>query len=76
MGGVCDPSHLLIMFDLDLWVLGLGDEVVGDIISLVDMNGGGDKGRRLRVGVFGCKKCPTVSGLFILCYILEVKRMW
>ena len=74
MGGVCDLSRLLIMFDLQ--VIGLGDEVVGDIISLVDMNGGGDKGRRLRVGVFGCKKCPTVSGLFILHCISGVKRMW
>ena len=73
MGGVCDPSRLLIMFDL--WVIGLGDEVVGDITSLVDMNGGGgDKGRRC--GVFGCKKCPTVLGSFILCCISGVKRMW
>ena len=31
MGGVCDPSHLLIMFDLR--VIGLGDEVVRDITS-------------------------------------------
>ena len=51
MGGVCDLSHLLISFDLR--VIGLGDEVVGDIISSVDMNGGGDKGHRRRVGVFG-----------------------
>ena len=57
MGGVCDPSCLLIMFDL--WVVGLGDEVVGDITSSVDMNSGGDKGHRQRVGVFGCKKCPV-----------------
>ena len=57
VGGVCDPSCLLIMFDL--WVVGLGDEVVGDITSSVDMNSGGDKGHRQRVGVFGCKKCPV-----------------
>ena len=43
VGGVCDPSHLLIMFDL--WVIGLDDEVVGDITSSVDMNSGGDKGQ-------------------------------
>ena len=74
VGEVCDPSHLLIMFDLR--VIGLGDEVVGDITSLVDMHGGGDKGHRRRVGVFGCKKCPTVSGSFILRCISGVKRMW
>ena len=44
MGGVCDLSRLLIMFDLQ--VIGLGDEVVGDITSSVDTNDGGDKGRR------------------------------
>ena len=51
VGGVCDPSRLLISFIF--WVIGLGDEVVGNITSLVDLNGGGDKGHRRRVGVFG-----------------------
>ena len=44
MGGVCDLPCLLIMFDLQ--VIDLSDEVVGDITSSVDMNGGGDKGHR------------------------------
>ena len=43
MGGVCDLCHLLIIFDP--CVIGLDDEAVGYIISSVDMNGGGDKGR-------------------------------
>ena len=51
VGGVCDPSHLLISSVFRL--IGLGDGVVGSTTSLVDMNGGGDKGRRQRVGVFG-----------------------
>ena len=51
VGGVCDPSRLLILFVFRL--IGLGDGVVGSITSSVDMNGGGDKGCRRRVGVFG-----------------------
>ena len=52
VGGVCDPSRLLILFVF--WLIDLGDGVVGSITSLVDMNGGGgDKGHRRRVGVFG-----------------------
>ena len=51
VGGVCDLSCLLISFIFRL--IGLGDGVVGSIPSSVDMNGGGDKGRRRRVGVFG-----------------------
>ena len=51
VGGVCDPFRLLISFVF--WLIGLGDGVVGSIISSVDMNGGGDKGPRRRVGVFG-----------------------
>ena len=50
VGGVCDPSCVLISFVFR--VVGLGDGVVGNIISSVDMNGGGDKGCRRRVGVF------------------------
>ena len=70
MGAVCDSCHLLIVFDP--CVIGLDDEVVGYIISSVVMNGGGDKGRSQRVGVFGWRKCPTVSGSFILRCISEV----
>ena len=51
VGGVCDPSRLLILFVFR--VIGLDDGVVGNTTSLVDMNGGGDKGHRQRVGVFG-----------------------
>ena len=43
MGGVCDSHRLLIVFDP--CVVGLDDEAVWYVISLVDMNGGGDKGR-------------------------------
>ena len=51
VGGVCNPSCLLISFVFRL--IGLGDGVVGSITSSVDMNGGGDRGHRRRVGVFG-----------------------
>ena len=68
MCGVC--NLLLVVFDSG--IVGL---IVGDTISSVDMNGGGNKGHRQRVGVFGCKNCPTVSGLFILCCISGVKRI-
>ena len=51
VGGVCDLSRLLILSVFRL--IGLGDGVVGSTTSSVDMNGGGDKGRRRRVGVFG-----------------------
>ena len=51
VGGVCDPFRLLISSAFRL--IGLGDEVVGSTTSSVDMNGGGYKGHRRRVGVFG-----------------------
>ena len=50
-GGVCDPSRVLISFVFRL--IGLDDGVVGSMTSSVDINGGGDKGHRRRVGVFG-----------------------
>ena len=51
VGGVCDLFRLLLSSVFQL--IGLGDGVVGSTTSLVDMNGGGDKGHRQRVGVFG-----------------------
>ena len=73
VGGVCNPCHLLIMFDPCL--VDVDDEAIWYVISLVDMNGGGDKGRSQSVGVFGWRKCPTVSGSFILHCISGVTRM-
>ena len=73
VGGVCDPCRLLIVFDPCL--VDVGDEAVWCIISSVDMNGGGDKGRSRSVGVFGWRRCPTVSGSFILRRISGVTIM-
>ena len=71
VGGVWDPCRLLIVFDPCL----VDDEAIWYVISSVDMNGGGDKGRSRSVGVFGWRKCPTVSGSFILRRISGVTRM-
>ena len=73
MGGVCDSCCLLIVFDP--CVVGLDDEAVWYVISSVDMNGGGDKGRNRSVGVFGWRRCPTVLGSFILRRISGVTIM-
>ena len=40
MGGVCDLSCLLTVFDSRM--VGLGGGIVGDMISSTDMNEGGD----------------------------------
>ena len=74
MSGVCNSRCLLIVFDP--CVIDLDDEAVGYIISSVDMNGGGDKGRSRRVGVFGWRKCPMVLGSFILRCISGVTIVW
>ena len=64
VGGVCDPRRLLIVVDPCL--ADVDDEAVWYVISSVDMNGGGDKGRSRSVGVFEWRRLPTVSGSFIL----------
>ena len=71
VGGVCDPCRLLIVFDPCL--VDVDDEAIWYVISSV--NGGGDRGRSRSVGVFGWRKCPTVSGSFILHRISGVTRM-
>ena len=72
VGGMCDLSHLLIVFDSRM--VGLGGGIVGDMISSTDMNGSGDNGHRCGDGVFGCKNSPTISGSSILHCILEVYK--
>ena len=72
MGGVCDLSCLLTVFDSRM--VGLGGGIVGDMISLTDMNEGGDNGHTCGDGVFGCKNSPTISGSSILHCILGVYK--
>ena len=73
VGGVCDPCCLLIVFDPCL--ADVDDKAVWYVISSVDINGGGDKGHSRSVGVFGWRRCPTVSGSFILRRISGVTIM-